>query len=374
MIARDSQVDASLPLTSAAVCALTHYRRRTLLRAVAARHLATVARWKEGDESFRAALVADLGIVILLTEADALGDADLLDAERTREFDHAPITRRLLAERGVSRSLLTTIAEARDAGDPSRRPGHAAQLLYVAELLVSVLSDDRADLWPALADAAERHLRLPADALAELGTAIELDAAVIAGSSAAAPSAENVIAELLERARDPVVEKSETATAETAGETHTPTPSATDDLRTLHGLVRSAATDCRRDEAPLSLLLVEVAAASNDTAAAASTLAAACASLEWAGAQITEVGPLRTALVLPRCERRRALAFSDELRRRFRTASRKPRSIAKLGVGIATVDPPTRHFDVVRFTAAAERCLVAARSAAGDATKSIEWF
>jgi hypothetical protein len=138
--------------------------------------------------------------------------------------------------------------------------------------------------------------------------------------------------------------------------------------------VRSAAGECHGGEAPLSLLLVEAEPAADGAAAAASALAATCAALDWAGAQITPLGPLQTALVLPGCERRRALLFADELRRRFRAASRSRPGGEKFDVGVATVDRPTRHFDAARFITAAERCLQAARSAAGDATKSIEWF
>ena len=100
----------------------------------------------------------------------------------------------------------------------------------------------------------------------------------------------------------------------------------------------------------------------------------ACAAVEWPGALTTAVGATRTAIVLPRCDRRQALDWFDELRRRFREAVAADGSATKLSVGIVAVGLPPRDLPVDEIIAAAERCLYAAQSSAGDAAKSIELY
>ena len=64
----------------------------------------------------------------------------------------------------------------------------------------------------------------------------------------------------------------------------------------------------------------------------------------------------------------------DELRRWFHGQLRDVPSATKLSVGIAVVGLPPRDFPIDEVVSAAERCLYAARSSAGDVAKSIELY
>jgi len=405
--------------------AVVHYWQRTLLRAVAARRLAQALNWKEGDEAFVAALLADVGVAVLLQEATEeylplyegiqQGNFEPLVAERrVFEFDRVQLTRRLLQSWRLPASIIDSIDEARDGGDPHRSLRRTARLIYVSELLAAVILDDRADLWHVLGAAAERHLRLPADALAETAAAIEAETAELAGmfqfpsddrrtmrdaaerAGALLPDAsEAVVGELLSRYRRPYTNESaddstnddapalsfrrsavqSTAVARTTQTLRTRAAISPEQLRPLFDNLRSAAVACRRDRSPLSLCLVEAEGSEDATdASAIAIVVAACAAVDWPGALVTAVGPRCTALVLPRCERRQALDIFEELRFRFRKTLSGDAIMAKLSGGIATVGLPPRDYDVGELAASAERCLLAARSSAGDAAKSIESY
>jgi len=413
--------------------AVVHYWQRTLLRAVAARRLAEAVHWKEGDEAFVAALLADVGVAVLLQEATEeylplyegiqQGDFEPLVAERrVFEFDRVQLTRRLLQAWRLPASIIDSIDEARDGGDPHRSLRRTARLIYVSELLAAVILDDRADLWHVLGAAAERHLRLPADALAETAAAIEAETAELAGmfqlpaddrrtmrdaserAGRLLPAAgEAAVGELLSRHRRPYTNESanqsaiesadeptiddapavtvrqsavrSTAVARTTQTLRARAAISPEQLRSLFDYLRSAAVACRRDRSPLSLCLIEAEGSEDATdASAIAIVGAACAAIDWPGALVTSVGPRCTALVLPRCERRQALDIFEELRFRFRKTLSGDAIMAKLSGGIATVGLPPRDYDPGELAASAERCLLAARSAAGDAAKSIESY
>lgn len=392
--------------------AVAHYWRRALLRAVAARELAVVAKWKEGDEAFLAGLLADVGIAVLLQEVTddyvplyqgaQAGDFNLLDAEcRVFKFDHVELTRRLLEEWRLPTAIAATIGEARDGGDAKLTLRRPARLLYVAELLAAVVLDDRADLWPLLVEGAERHLRLSPHELTDLGTAVEVKTTELAGAFHAPKlndgavramldragrlmpaAAEEAVEDLLARRRSRPDQAGNrpiagVATTSASNKTTTePAPPATiDDLRPLHDYLRAAAIVCRRERAPLGLCLVEAGGEQGlaGTTAAAS-IGAACAAVDWPGTLVAAAGPTRTALVWPRCDRRRAFELFDELRRQFHGKLDDEQSAVKLSVGIAVVGLPPRDLPVDEIVAAAERCLYASRSSAGDAAKSIELY
>lgn len=396
--------------------AVAHYWRRALLRAAAARESAAVLKWKEGDEAYLAGLLFDVGVAVLLQEATddyvplyegaRAGDFDLLDAERrVFRFDHDELTQRLLAEWRLPATVAATIAEARDGGDEKLTLRRPARLLYTAELTAAVMLDDRADLWPALADAARRHLHLSPEQVTRLGVAAETKAIELAGAfhlpqwtdgatravldraSRLMPAAAEAAVEDLLARRRVSSEPSAASAGGSSGKVATipssgkPAPAASattvapDDLRRLHDYLRATAIVCRRERVPLSLCLLE-AGAENDFAAAQASAAVGAASVavDWPGALTSAVGPARTALVWPRCDRRRAAALFDELRTQFHAKLDDEQAATKLSVGIAVVGLPPRDFPVEEVVAAAERCLYAARSSAGDAAKSIELY
>lgn len=395
--------------------ATAHYWQRTLRRAVAARRLAAAVHWREGEEAFITGLLADVGVAVLLQEAaeDYLpifegaryGELDALTAERqVFGFDRRQLTRRLLTEWRLPLSISAAIDEAADGGDVNRALGRTARLLYVAELVAAVTVDERAELWPMLNEAAERHLRLSAGDLSELDETMERETAELGGAMKFTRLGDGVTREVLDRARrltpdaaeaavgdlasrrregaptPPPPQRSPTASSPTAssptgGVTVVTAKPTTAELRLLHDYVRAAAITCRNERASLSLCLVEVEQDQElEEESLLKTVGAACAQVDWTGALSTAVGGVRTAIVLPRCDRRRALDWFEELRLRFREAVGAEGQSVKLSVGIAAVGLPPRDLPVDEIITAAERCLYAAQSSAGDAAKSIELY
>src|SRR5204862_1509605 len=133
----------------------------------------------EGEEAFITGLLADVGVAVLLQEATedylplyegaCFGEIDAHTAERqVFGFDRYQLTRRLLTDWRLPLSIAATIDEAADGGDAKRTLSRSARLQYVAELIAAVAVDERAELWPALSEGAERHLRLSTADLSEL--------------------------------------------------------------------------------------------------------------------------------------------------------------------------------------------------------------
>jgi hypothetical protein len=372
--------------------ASSHYWRRTLRRAVASRRLAEAVHWPEGEEAFAAGLLADIGVAVLLEEAaeeylplyESIGYGEIDASTGEREafgFDRRQLTRRLLADWQFPASIVATVEEADDGGNLDRTPSRRARLLYVAELIAAVAVDERADLWPTLSREAERHLRLPEAALNELESIMEEETTALFEAFPEPRFDEEELRAVLDRARratpfateeggsDSVARKRETsgggvATRPTAAE-----------LRVLRDYLRAAAITCRHERAPLALCLVE--AEGDDEVAGESIVGvagAACAQIDRPGALTTAVGPVRTAVVLPAGDRREALEWFESLRQRFRAAVGGDGKGTKLSVGIAAVGLPPRDLPVDEIIIAAERCLYAAQSSAGDAAKSIELY
>jgi HD-like signal output (HDOD) protein len=142
---------------------LARYWRHTLTKAVAARELAERAWRIPGDEPFTAALVQDVGVLVLCQQ---LGDSylrlldhvqshggSLLDRELdVLGFDHTVLTARLLGHWGLPPTLCAAVAAPPDetklaALDPIERT--LPQILHLAELLARTIEQP---YGPALAE------------------------------------------------------------------------------------------------------------------------------------------------------------------------------------------------------------------------------
>lgn len=148
---------------------LAHYWRRTLTKAIAARELCDT-NWKQGgDEAFIAALLGDVGVLVLLKD---LGEpyalflqkvvdenGDLLAMEREAlGFDHSELSARLLQNWGLPEALIQAIAVPKVVEELRRMPGQAAalpQILHLSELLAQLVSERRIGALPDLLDAAK---------------------------------------------------------------------------------------------------------------------------------------------------------------------------------------------------------------------------
>ena len=139
---------------------LAHYWRHTLTRAVACRELCRIMRSKLGDETFIAALVQDLGILVLTQELGepyaqlfhrAYNDHhDLATLEyRATGFDHTQLTGRLLRNWSLPESLINTIDTSPRVKMPlSPEVLQQRTILTVSEKIALVLADQRLDELP----------------------------------------------------------------------------------------------------------------------------------------------------------------------------------------------------------------------------------
>ncbi len=145
---------------------LRRYWRRTLTKAVAAREISE-SLWKlPGDEAFLAGLLQDIGMLVLLQE---LGEpyAKFLDialakapdlasiTEKSLGFDHARLSAELLRRWEIPPALVGPISAGRPAEQLEALPiaeRRLPQILRLADLLASVLTENRGDLLANLLD------------------------------------------------------------------------------------------------------------------------------------------------------------------------------------------------------------------------------
>lgn len=156
--------------------------RHTLTKAVAAREIAEKICHVPGDEPFIAALLQDIGKLVLLQE---LGEPyarlinrpfasqhELLKWEvETLGFDNTELTSRLLAHWGLPDSLLTAIELSNTVLDdslPKTAARGVARMLQLANLLANLLVDARYDLLASVLSSGSDRSRLTQAQLSRL--------------------------------------------------------------------------------------------------------------------------------------------------------------------------------------------------------------
>lgn len=141
----------------------------------------------------------------------------------------------------------------------------------------------------------------------------------------------------------------------------------------------------RRSELSLVLLEVEfepqLAAAAGEQAIeqVMQCLETSCWELASAGAEVIRLAPIRTALVIPDCDRRQAVHLSGEVIQQLQQLSESGNSTltvssTALNIGVATVTSVLKNFISDTLIEGAQRCLNASRAAGGTAIKSIEVY
>lgn len=166
---------------------LRRYWRRTLTKAVAAREISATV-WKlPGDDAFLAGLLQDIGLLVLIQE---FGEpfVKLLDAAFAKSmdvgtlvaksigFDHAQLSARLLERWGLPQNLVDAIAAGRPAATIADLPATVRclpQILHLAELLSSLVTENRTDLLPDLLAAAEGYHSLRINELPALVASLQ---------------------------------------------------------------------------------------------------------------------------------------------------------------------------------------------------------
>lgn len=166
---------------------LSRYWRHSLIKAVAARELAQRAWCTAGDEAFTAALVQDIGVLIL---SQQLGESylKLVDQVQThggclldREldvlgFDHTVLTARVLNHWGLPASLCVAVAAPPDekriaALEPTERT--LPQILHLAGLMARMVEQPYGPALAAVLDIGSRYCGLTYERLQPIAVVLQ---------------------------------------------------------------------------------------------------------------------------------------------------------------------------------------------------------
>ncbi|MEZ6068847.1 MAG: HDOD domain-containing protein [Pirellulales bacterium] len=198
---------------------LKRYWHHALAKAVAARLIAERLRGIPADEAFIAALLQDIGMLVML---QGIGDsyvrfldkvvaeqADLVAMERqVLGFDHTQLSSRTFARWGLPQLLVDAVvmpdreSHLPDAAPPNgdRAATALAAVVELADLYATICVDERPDLWPRLERLATIAGGLSRDALSELGGELQQRVETLAGAMRIELPSERDYAETMARA------------------------------------------------------------------------------------------------------------------------------------------------------------------------------
>ncbi len=414
--------------------ALSRYWRRTLIKAVAARELAPHLPRVSEDEAFIAALLQDIGSLVLLQHlgseylllletAEATGNDERALERLTLGFDHTELSARLLEHWQLPEAI---VAAARmpdlpgEEGCESRRQPPLRQVVYLADLLAHVLLSPRPDTLQKLLSGIHGLTTLNETQLAKLTKNLSTKVSQLADvlslepadgldceellSQAYAqlgPIAASAAAELVSARRQLALEQAEEWSHSEASQglrrkiasraMPSPTPVAAGeweaattvmeeespaiDERLLRRLT-AAIAECRQRRAPLSLLMVQLDRSEMLAESVVARLSTWCKSLEHAELSCHWLSESCLAVTLPDCDRPQAVRLAQQLlnswRRLSEASSTAPWSGSSLSLGLAALALAPRNFAPQDLISRAARCLSGARSSGGNCLKSIE--
>lgn len=171
------------------------YWRHSLVKAMAARELSASFPVNDGDEAFLAALLQDVGILVLIGQlntpylallAEARGDPEALRELETRSlgFDHVELGAKLLESWGLAPALLKAVQfpQERAAIQHLSLPDRStAQVLHLAHLLASVLDDPAGPAMGQLLEAGEAYCRLTVEEVQQVAAVVQAKVRDLAG-------------------------------------------------------------------------------------------------------------------------------------------------------------------------------------------------
>jgi len=169
---------------------LLRYWRHTLTKAIAAREIAERVCHVAGDEAFVAALLQDIGMLVLLQELGepyaklirtAAASRDQLAQTEVQAlgFDHTELTAHLLAHWGMSESLQQAVVVPRDAEASATARG-LPRIVQLAHLLADLVVDGQLDRLDALLEASRTQEHLTQTQLAVLVESLQEKVAQLA--------------------------------------------------------------------------------------------------------------------------------------------------------------------------------------------------
>ena len=164
---------------------LLRYWRHTLVKAVAAREISETFWRRGGDEPFIAALLQDLGALLLIQE---LGDpyvrfleevaghrVEIAELERqSLGFEHTELTARLLSHWKLPSVLVGAVSLSDVSNSEENTATNAIrQILRLAELVAQLLADGRDDALPRLLEEGHAACGMKRSAVEELVGGLE---------------------------------------------------------------------------------------------------------------------------------------------------------------------------------------------------------
>ncbi len=402
---------------------LSAHWRASITRAVAARRIAKQHLETSGDDAFVAALLADLGKLVMLGE---LGDSYARLIVRSRDmqldlgeqsrlalgFDHFQLTAALLDHWNLPRSMSQTVAALADRyehrrHDLARQP--LARAVVLADLIVEVVEGHSLSAMPRLCELSAAWAGHDVRQLKRLVAEIDRERRELASVFDVALPDDDEMTRLVADAYERLSQSAEEAQSmwpigaepQSIGQTNAvrmavgaaiAQPFSTFREQSKDNKVRIACTkenatqrllrsvttailSCRGNRTPLSLLLVEgQSPLAFDTVAEVSALLAASVAQLWGDASVLSIDPATIAVIVPGYDRHEAKRLADRILAKQLAGDYAKGQIEKLNIGVAGVEVISRGFDPNRLVQGAARCLVASRHSEGHAVKSIEVY
>ncbi|MEX0819180.1 MAG: HDOD domain-containing protein [Pirellulaceae bacterium] len=377
----------SLPkelLTGVEADVLQRYWRRNAIKAVAARELAETLWRVPGDDAFIAALLQDLGVLVLIQD---LGDSYLAFLERiyrdggdlltletaTLGFNHAVLTSRLLESWELPESIVRDVGQPFDADTLAGLSEHervVPQILHMADLMAEFLTHERASMLNELLVVGGRYHGVSIVEIESLIGSLETKVPQLAEVLSPSPPSEIAYSTLLSRAYEQGA-----GAATMLHQTSAPT---------LVFDVEAAVKSCRQSRQAVSLALLELDHA--DRLATQLGMAQFQRTLDRLhfvlkrivdeDGRVVQVDDHRFAVILERIDRQPAVALTRQLVRCAREWSAEQATTdghaISLSAGVAALAMPSKNFPCQELIDAAERCLHGVQLSGGDSVKSID--
>jgi len=384
---------------------LQRYWATALTRAVSARMLAEQHFGAQPDEAFLAALIDDIGMLALLGQlgekyARFLANAwdepvDVRVLERDAlGFDHGQVTVALLAQWNLPATLVHAVQASHRSEEIDESVIDQAQLVQVLQLArrtALLVGRHQLHVLPDLLSEGKAYCGLTKPALTELVALIEPQVAAVAEGLQVPLPEQLQYAQIIDQAHQRLSDISEQASGicarlesislsepidsdETTGDPQDDlAPEVAVSTAAIHDALQQAVAKCRTSRDELSLILVDLAEVVGD-AHAARVVGTACNHWGLDEARLLPVAENQAAILLPHCERRRAVELARQLVSITASSTSEPGERAvTCSAGVASVETPPRNFDPLRLLESAQRCLFAAQ-ASGGIVKSIEIY
>ncbi len=426
---------------------LARFWRQTLIRSVAARAISERLNTRLDDEAFIAGLLQEIGQLVL---ARCLGpsylrflgriqttSADTSQLQRRMlGFTHAQLSAELLRLWRLPNLIVEAVGSAQALSNSHSSRNPLAEILYYAEQVVGLLSDDRSpalDHWGNLT----RDVRLSRSWLGELLTTLEEKVDQLAGILSLELPDDTSYRDLLNRARtqmsllatevvsDLIIERNgvapdsepeesliqeaallsqeldtvcrnrnslKAAQQLTSAATHSAqavaeprdSTSPTVENESLLEHLRTEVIQSRLRRSPLSLLLVEidrfkdvlVRHGADQARTLLAQLEQRCRTIDHHDLTCIPTADKCLAIVLPDCDRYQVARLGNRLIREAQgictSVSGASDDTISINIGASTVNVPPPNFRAENLAQSAARCLCGARHSGGNVVKTIE--